>query len=110
MREQGIAANTSPSVARGRSKTKTPSAIYRSRERGASHVVRTRDTEITEQFSLTGIYEDPSRRRLLETRTAVVRAWRNVADTLDLHGEVVFAGEVRSFVRHLASVQTDNES
>jgi hypothetical protein len=30
-------------------------------------------------------------------------------DTLDLQGEVVLAGEVRSFVRHLPSVQTDNE-
>ena len=42
---------------------------------------------------MTGFYEDPSRRRLLETRTSVVRAWRNVAVTLDLQGEVVLAGE-----------------
>ena len=38
-----------------------------------------------------------------------MHAWRNVADTLDLQGEVVLAGEVRSFARHLPIAQTDNE-
>src|ERR1700741_4090766 len=78
MREQGIAANATPSVARGRSKTKTPSAIYRSRERGASHLLRERITEIAQQLSPIGFYEDPARPKLLETRAAVTSAWRNV--------------------------------
>ena len=109
MREQGIAANATPSVARGRNQKRTSSAIYRSKRHGTSHVVRKRVTAIAEQLSLTGFYEDPARGRLLKIRAAVLHAWRNVADTLDLQGERALAREVRSFARHLPSVQTDDE-
>ena len=110
LREQGIAANASPSVARGRTKRATSTAIYRSQQRGTtSRVARERVTAIAEQLSLTGFFEDPSRSKLLETRAAVLRAWRNIADTLDRQGEIALAGDVRHFARHLPSVRTDNE-
>ena len=109
LREQGIAANASPSVARGRTKRATSTAIYRSQQRGTSRVARERVTAIAEQLSLTGLLGDPSRSKLLETRAAVLCAWRNIADTLDRQGEVVLAGDVRHFARHLPSVRTDNE-
>lgn len=109
MREQGIAANATPRVARGRNKKKTSSAVYRSRRHGTSHIVRERVAAVAERLSLTGFYEDPARGKLLETRAVVLHAWQNVADTLDLQGEAVLAGEVRSFARHLPTVQTDNE-
>jgi hypothetical protein len=109
MREQGIAANASPRVARGQNKKRMSGAIYRSQQHGTSHIVRERVTAIAKQLSLAGFCEDPARGKLLETRAAALCAWRNVADTLDLQGEPVLAGEVRSFARHLSTVQTDNE-
>lgn len=109
MREQGIAANASPRVARGRNKRNISPAVYRSQRHGESHVVRERVAAVAKQLSLTGFVEDPARDKLLETRASVLRAWRNIADALDHQGEVILAGDVRYFARHLPPVQTVNE-
>src|SRR3984957_20693301 len=42
MREQGIAANATSRVIRGKNRGKTHDAIYRAQRRGASHAVRAR--------------------------------------------------------------------
>ena len=47
--------------------------------------------------------------KLLETRNAVLHAWLNIADFLDLQGEAILAGDVRHFARHLPRVLTDRE-
>jgi hypothetical protein len=54
-------------------------------------------------------FRDPARAKLLETRKAVVNGWLGIADSLDVQGEVVLAGDVRHFVRHLPHVITDRE-
>jgi hypothetical protein len=109
MREQGIAANATPRVIRGRNKGKTRDAIYRARRRGASNVVHERVTDIAKQLVLTGSFHDPARAKLLETRKSVVNGWLAIADGLDVQGEVVLAGDVRHFARHLPRVLTDRE-
>jgi hypothetical protein len=45
----------------------------------------------------------------LETRKEIMRGWLDVADSLDLQGEAVLAGEVRLFARHVPHVMTDRE-
>jgi hypothetical protein len=109
MREQRIAANATPRVIRGRNKGKTRDAIYRARQRGASKVVRERVTDIAKQLMLTGSSPDPARTKLLETRKSVLNGWLEIADGLDVQGEVVLAGDVRHFIRHLPRVITDRE-
>jgi hypothetical protein len=85
MREQGIAANATPRV------IKTRDAIYRARQRSASNVVRERVTDIAKQLMLTGSFHDPAGHSLLETRKTVVRGWLEIADALDVQGDVVLA-------------------
>jgi hypothetical protein len=51
MREQGIAANATPRMIRGRNRGKTRDAIYRARQRGASNLVRERVTDIAKQHA-----------------------------------------------------------
>jgi hypothetical protein len=110
MREQGIAANATPRAVRGRNKGKTRDAIYRAQHRGASTAVRQRVTDITKQVVRTRAFHDPARSKLLETRKAVVGRWLQIADTLDLQGEVVLAGDVRNFARRFPPVLSDTEA
>ena len=109
MREQGIAANATPRVLRGRNKGKTRDAIYRARQRGASTVVRQRVTDVVNPLSLDGSFHDPARSQLVETRKAIVTGWLGIAETLDRQGETILAGDVRHFARHLPRVLTDTE-
>jgi MobA/VirD2-like, nuclease domain len=110
MREQGIAANATPRVARGRNAGRTPGAIYRAQRRGASTQVRDRVTAIAQELVRTGTIHDPARMRLVETRMALIGAWSKIADTLDLQGEVQLATDVRHFARRLPTVRTDAQS
>jgi hypothetical protein len=109
MREQGVAANATPRVIRGRNKGKTRDAIYRAQKHGKSTVVRQRVTHVARELLLNQSFHDPARERLLETRKAIARSWLNVADSLDLQGQAVLAGEVRLFARYLPRVMTDRE-
>ena len=88
MREQGIAANATPRVIRGRTRGKGP-------------------TQSTERISpplLQAPGPCPIRARLLDTRRALLNAWFNVADALDVQGDHVLASDVRHFARHLSPV------
>jgi hypothetical protein len=110
IREQGIAANATPRVARGRNKGKTRDAIYRAQHHGTSDAIHRRATEVAEQLTQTGAYRDPLRNKLPETRKAVVSHWLQIAETLDRQGESVLASDVRHFARYLPPVLTDNEA
>jgi hypothetical protein len=109
MRDQGIAANATPRVIRGRNKGKTRDTLYRARQRGASTAFRERVTDVARQLLQTGTLHDTARGKLLETRKAVVAGWLTVADALYFQGEVILGGEVRNFVSHLPRVLTDKE-
>jgi hypothetical protein len=109
MREQGIAANATPRVARGRHRDKTRDARYRAQRNGTSTTLRSTVAEIAKELHATGTYRDPARPRLIETRQAVVKHWMTIADALDAQGEIVLAGDVRSFARHLPPGLTQKE-
>ena len=109
MREQGGAANATPRVLRGKNKGNTKDAIYRAQRRGASHAVRDRVTDVVRELQSTGTVRDPAKSHLVETRKAMVAAWLRTADQLDAQGEVILAGKVRRFSRHLPPVLTDRE-
>lgn len=109
MREQGIAANATPRVTRGRSKGTTKDPIYRAQRRGASIALRRQVTSVARELKETGTVRDPRRKKLLETRKAVVDGWMRAADILDRQGEVSLAGDVRYFAKHLSPVLTDRE-
>jgi len=109
MRKQGIAANATPRVLRGKNKGKTKDAIYRAQRRGASHAVREKLKNVVHELQSTGTLRDPAKGHLVETRKALVAAWARTADQLDAQGEATLAGEVRHFSRHLPPVLTDRE-
>ena len=109
MREQGIAANATSRVLRGRTRGKMRDAIYRSHQRGASDAIRNRVNDVVTELRANGTIHDPARDRLIETRKAVVSAWMSTAEQLEAQGEVELGREVRYFARHLPPVLTDKE-
>lgn len=110
MREQGIAANATSRVIRGRNKGKARDGAFRAQRRGKSTAIRAKVTMIAAMLAKNGHFSEPTRARLLETRKAVVANWMIIADALDRQGEVVLAGNLRYFARHLPPVRTDMES
>jgi hypothetical protein len=109
MREQGVAANATPRVARGHNRDKTRDARYRAQRHGASTAARSTMTGIVKQFYETGTFQDPARPRLIETRRAVVKHWMTIADVLETQGEVELPGDVRHFAQNLPPVLTHKE-
>ena len=109
MREQGIAANATPRVIRGRNKGKARDGAFRAQRRGKSSAIRAKVTMIATELAKSGRFSDPARAKLVETRKAVFANWMKIADTLDRQGEVVLAGDVRCFAKHLPPALTDTE-
>lgn len=109
MREQGVAANATPRVARGRNKRATKDPIYRAQRRGASTALRDNVASVVKELKETGAVRDPGRKKLVEARKAVVDSWMRAAEILDRQGEISLAGDVRYFVKHLPPVLTERE-
>jgi hypothetical protein len=109
MREQGIAANATSRVIRGRNKGKTRDGAFRAQRRGKSTAVRAKVTTIATELAKNGSFSEPARVRLAMTRTAVIANWMKLAETLDRQGEVILAGDVRYFAKHLPPALTDTE-
>jgi hypothetical protein len=106
MREQGVAANATPGVLRGRGKARKRDGRYRHRGNDA---MRKQVVEIAQEIRRTGSVTEPAKEGLLSTRKALLGYWARVADTLDLQGEIELAGDVRVFARQLPLVMTDKE-
>jgi predicted DNA-binding transcriptional regulator AlpA len=73
MRAQGVAANATPRIMRGRSKRSRKDAVYRTQP-SRSHALRARVHSIATELSETGAVTDPARATLLKTRKAVISA------------------------------------
>jgi len=108
MREQGVAANATPRVVRGRNKGGPKDPVYRM-EPSKSRALRARAESVIRELWETRTIKDPARATLLRTREAVVAGWQSVAAALDAQGEIVLAGDVRYFVQNLSPVRTDRE-
>lgn len=109
MREQGVAANATPSIYRGRNKSGKKDTAYRAQRRNHSTVVRARIESIAKELRATGKIADPKHDQLEQSRDAVVAQWKTVANILDQQGEITLAGDVRYFAAHLPPVLTDRE-
>jgi len=109
MREQGIAANATVRAVRGQSRRSARDARYRTQRHGTSYALLARIKTVIEELSKTGTVSDPARSKLQQTRQMVLSGWKGIADRLDAQGEIVLAGDVRYFARHLPSVLTDRE-
>ena len=109
MREQGVAANATPRVIRGRNRGKTPDAIYRVQQRGESRALSERATSVVQELARTRSIRDPARDRLVYSRKALIAGWTKIAETLDAQGEIALAGDVRYFAQTLPRVLTDRE-
>jgi len=109
MRDQGIAANATPRAVRGQGKRSPKDAIFRAQRRADSHALRERVESVVSELSTTGTVRDPAHTKLQETRSAVMAGWMRIAETLENQGEIVLAGDVRYFAKHLAPVLTDRE-
>jgi hypothetical protein len=109
MREQGIEANATSRIVRGRNKSQARDARYRAQQHGKSHALRERVMAIAQELSQTGAVRDPAHGKLIATRKEVVANWMKTADILDAQGEIVLAGDVRYFANHLPPVLTDKQ-
>lgn len=108
MRDQGVAANATPRVMRGRTKAFTKDRVYRTPPSN-SRVLRNRVRSVASELNETGTIRDPARSKLVATRKSIVDGWMGIAARLDAQGEIVLAGDVRYFASNLPKVLTDRE-
>ena len=94
---------------RGQTKRATKDAFYRTRQRGESYALREELDVIVRELRQTQTISDPARRKLVETRKAIIAGWNAVAAKLEAQGEEVLGGDVRYFAKHLPPVMTDRE-
>ena len=109
MRDQGVAANATPRVVRGRSKGVERDGHYRTTRRRTSYALRDKVEGVARELARSGTIRDPAHAKLAETRKVVVAGWRGVTALLEKQGETVLASEVRQFVKSLPPVLTDRE-
>jgi hypothetical protein len=109
MREQGIEANATSRIVRGRNKGSIKDPIYRAQMHAKSTACRKRVMAIVQELSQTGAVRDPAHGKLIATRKEVVANWMKAADMLDAQGEIALAGDVRYFANHLPPVLTDRQ-
>jgi hypothetical protein len=64
---------------------------------------------IATELSRSGAFVDPAREKLLDTRRSLVSTWMKAAEVLDAQGEMILAGDVRYFAKHLPPVLTDRQ-
>jgi Relaxase/Mobilisation nuclease domain len=109
IRAQGVPANATPRVVRGRGKSRLKETSYQAIRRGRSDRLRARLHDVARELKSTKTIRDPVRGKLLETRKAVIAGWMGVAAALEAQGEIVLGGDVRYFANHLPPVLTDRE-
>lgn len=78
MREQGIAANATSRVIRGRNKGKACDGAFLAQRRGKSSAIRAKVTTIATELPKNGHFSEPAQAKLVETRKAVVANWTRI--------------------------------
>lgn len=108
MREQGVAANATPRVVRGRKKEGTKGSVYRALRRDGERLYVARTLSRGNEDRPVGIMA-LAEESLRRTRESVVAYWRKTADILDAQGEISLAGDVRYFAQRLPPVLTGRQ-
>ena len=109
LRQQGVPANATDRQVRGVVNPQKTDGIHRAAMRGASTHWRQRTAVVARESNRQGVEPEPGMARLLQTRQEVLRGWRAAGDALIKQDQVELAQEVRRFVAHMPSVQTEKE-
>lgn len=127
LREQGVAANATPAYVRGRPNDRKKDAIHHRLRAAASydalpqdvkasrqapvesHFMRQKVEAVARDVAAGTLATEPGKARMIQTRSAVLEGWQEVARGLRSRGEHGLAGEVEAFVRALPSVRTERE-
>ena len=109
MREQGIAANATSRAVRGENMKKSHERIFKAQRYGKPTGLLARVNGIAQELSRSRTIADPACEKLLKTRESLVSTWMKAADVLDAQAEIILAGDVRYFAKHLPPVLTDRQ-
>jgi relaxase-like protein len=101
MREQGVAANASRRVVRGRDNRRTKNSVYRGQRQREATPFHERVLPAAKEHTA-GASTD-----FVRTRESVIAYWRRTADLLGAQGELQLAGDVRDFVQRLRLASSD---
>jgi transposase len=107
LRAQGVAANATTRQVRGVPKSRKRDGILRAALRGQSTHLRHRVVAVAHSMGAGGLPKEPANSKLLETRNAVIRGWRDVAARLHENGQAALAGEVVRFVARMPLPRTE---
>ncbi len=110
LRQLGVAANATERAVRGESRSAMKDGIYRASRRGASSYLRTRAEIVANELATSsGVRPEAGKLTLLETRNAIQRGWRSVADRLAQQVDRQLAADVTRFSERMDRPLTDRD-
>ena len=109
LRALGVAANATERAVRGENRSPKLDGIYRAEQRGESWRVQSRVAEVGREFSGEKLRNEPGKKALFETRTAIARGWWEASETLAAQRQRELAKEVVRFVGRMPRPRTDRE-
>jgi Relaxase/Mobilisation nuclease domain len=109
LREQGIAANATERVVRGRTQASKPDGIYRASQRRESTYWHERAESVARELQNGNIRAERGKAKLLQTRREVEHGWRAVSRILAREGQLALAAEVNRYVECMPLPRTEKE-
>jgi hypothetical protein len=110
LRELGVAANATERAVRGKSNTQLPDRIYRANKRGESIYLQGRARTLYGGLRHSATHApDKGREKMLATREAIDRGWRNVSQMLANEDYRELAQQTQRFVDQMRQPPTERE-
>lgn len=129
LRSQGVAANATPTAARGRVRNNKKDAIHQrikqirdynalspaERERRTAkkpvecRYLRGQVEAVAKALQGAQPFAEKGKRKLLESRRTVIADWTSVAEQLEAQGERALAGQVRAMIAAMPPIVTERE-
>lgn len=109
LRALGVPANATQRYVRGETGPRKSDGIYRASLRGESMHMRERAESVVRDLAHGGVQVEPGKRKLVETREAVQRAWWTVSEILVRDRQPELAAQVRQFVDQMSAPLTERE-
>ena len=109
LRALGVPANATERGVRGQNRSAKLDGIFRADRRGESWRIRERVEEVDRELRRGRLLAEPGKVRLIQTRHAVERGWREASEILAAYGHRELAKEVTQFVSRKLPPRTDRE-
>lgn len=109
LRGLGVEANATERAVRGENRSARKDGIYRASRRGASSYVRAQAETVARELSRGGVRAEPGKRRLMDTRAAVMLGWQSAAERLSVQGEHQLAADIVRFTSGMDRTLSDRE-